>query len=76
MSKIKSEIGIVLVAATAIIFTALVASSVIPVHATDGNSSSSANNTSASPPSGGGNATNATSSTGSTANSTGSTPSK
>ena len=72
MSNIKSEIGTVLVAATAIIFTALVASCVIPVHAADGNSSSSINSTSASPLNGGSNGTNATSLTGSTANSTGS----
>ncbi len=50
MSNIKSEIGIVLVVAVAaIVFAALVASSVSPVQAQDGNSSSSANNTSTSP---------------------------
>ena len=50
MSNIKSEIGIVLViAVTAIVFTALVASSVSSVQGADGNTSSSANNTSASP---------------------------
>ena len=55
MSNIKSEIGIVLVVAvTAIVFTALVASPVSPVQAADGNSSSSANNTSALPSSGSG----------------------
>ena len=76
MSNIKSEIGIVLaVAATAIVFTALVASTVSPVQAADGNSSSSANNTSASIL-GSGNATNATSPAGSTANNTGYTPPK
>ncbi len=74
MSNIKSEIGIVLmVAATAIVFTALVATSVSPVQAADGNSSSSANNTSASPSSGS-STNNATSSTGSAANSTGAAP--
>ena len=74
MSHIKSEIGIVPVAASAIIFTALVASSVTPAYATDGNSSS-INNTSAPPP-GGSNATNATSATGTTTNGTGSATSK
>lgn len=73
MSHIKSEIGMVLVA-SAIIFTALVASSVTPAYATDGNSSS-INNTSAPPP-GGSNATNATSATGTTTNGPGSTTSK
>jgi len=76
MSNIKSEIGIAfVVAVTAIVFTALVASSVSPVQAADGNSSGSGNNTLASLP-GSDNTTNATSSAGSATNSSGYTPPK
>lgn len=76
MSNIKSQFGIVLAATTAIIFTVLVASSVIPTYAADGNLSGSASNNTSGSPLGGGNATNATSSTGSTTNSIGNSTSK